>query len=240
MGLLGLFGKKRQSLIASGLLQGISDCHTHILPGVDDGSAALEQSLEILEYQESLGVRAVWCTPHIMEDVPNATAYLKDRFGQLCDAYAGNIELHLAAEYMLDLEFEQRMEASDILVHSEDMVLVETSTAVPPYDLEGMLQRIMSKGYRPLLAHPERYRYMEMPDYERLYASGVRYQLNLGALTGYYGETAMEKAQQLLGDGLYVVAGSDCHRLGSIRYQFESEELSAEVIGNLTGLLEKP
>ena len=100
MGFLGLFRKQRTSLSDSGVLNGLCDCHSHLLPGVDDGVATIEQSLEVLAYLESQGVAEVWCTPHVMEDVPNETDALRARFAELQDAYKGPIKLNLAAEYV--------------------------------------------------------------------------------------------------------------------------------------------
>ena len=74
MGLLDLFSKKKSSIADSMFLQGRTDRHTHILFGVDDGIRQLEDSLAVLRYEESLGVTDVWCTPHVMEDVPNTSS----------------------------------------------------------------------------------------------------------------------------------------------------------------------
>ena len=101
---MGLFDfiKRKQSLLQSGVLQGATDRHSHILHGVDDGIKTLGDALTALEFEESAGVTDVWCTPHVMEDCPNTTEDLKARFDALCEAYDGPIKLHLAAEYMID------------------------------------------------------------------------------------------------------------------------------------------
>ena len=114
------FIKRKQSLLQSGVLQGMTDRHCHILFGVDDGIQTLEDSLAVLAYDEEVGIRDVWCTPHIMEDVPNATEALRERFAQLQQAYTGPVRLHLAAEYMLDTLFEERFAAGDLLTMEND------------------------------------------------------------------------------------------------------------------------
>lgn len=237
MGLFGLFGGRKESLITSGLLSGARDCHTHILPDVDDGVRTMEQALEILAYEESAGISEVWCTPHVMEDVPNATEQLLDRFAELRAAYKGPVQLHLAAEYMLDTEFEKRLDEKDLITMWDDLVLVETSANIPPYNLLDIFRNMLSYGYRPLLAHPERYRYMQMKDYADLYDMGVFFQVNLGSLVSYYGETARKKAEVLLEKGWYSAAGSDCHRLVAVRKQFEDEVLTSKVRNDLDKLL---
>ena len=235
MGFLGLF-KKKYSL-ENGVLQGADDCHSHILFGVDDGICTKEDSIGVLSYLESVGIKQVWCTPHVMDDLATPTEKLQIRFHELQKAYTGNIELHLAAEYMLDSEFEKRLDQRDLLTIDDDLLLVETSMNVPPFNFKEMLSRIMSSGYRPLLAHPERYRYLEMKDYQELNSLGVYFQLNLPSLVGYYGETAKKKAQQLLKKGLYNRVGSDCHRLYAIKDQYSREMLTTEIYEQLSKLL---
>ena len=126
------FIKRKQSLLSSGVLSGMEDRHSHILFGVDDGVSQLDVALEVLSFEESLGITDVWCTPHIMEDTPNETESLRKRFDELREAYNGKITLHLAAEYMLDTLFEERFKAGDLLTMEENTILVETSTWNPP------------------------------------------------------------------------------------------------------------
>lgn len=212
---------KSQSIAESGILCEMTDCHSHILPGVDDGVKTMDESLQILAEIKRQGVRKVWLTPHIMEDIPNTTAGLKERFQELKekfrkpeDAYRGTVELNLAAEYMMDNLFEERLEADDLLPLCEgcrQYLLVETSCFNPPMNLLSVLKRIQAKGYRPLLAHPERYLYMNMPDYRALKHEGIAFQLNLPAITGVYGLHAQKKVASLLKAGMYDLTGTDMH-----------------------------
>ncbi len=234
MGLFSIFSRKH-SLQSSGLLKNSADRHSHILFGVDDGIKTLEDSLAVLQYMERQGVKELWCTPHIMEDVANATEHLQQRFSVLQDAYKGSIKLNLAAEYMLDTVFEQRLAQRDLLTMEDDMLLVETSTVAAPYNLTGSMQEIMSAGYRPLFAHPERYRFLKEKDFDKLYAMGVKFQMNLGSITGFYGETAKKKAEYILQKGMYWCTGSDCHKLKATDAQFTRAELK----NNTIKLLEK-
>lgn len=198
---------------------GATDNHSHILPGVDDGVSDMETSLNILAAYEKLQIREVWCTPHVMEDIPNTTEGLKARFAELKAAYHGPVQLNLAAEYMMDGLFLDRLEQDDLLTHGHEgnAVLVETSYYTPPMDLHGILESIIRKGYYPILAHPERYLYMKMSDYEPLKKMGLRFQLNVASLTGAYGEDAVKKAQKLLKDDAYNYIGSDIHRYRQVQ-----------------------
>lgn len=200
------------------VLAGATDWHSHVLPGVDDGVQTLDESLRILRHFESAGLRDLWLTPHIMEDMPNTTADLRARFEELSAAYDGEIRLHLASENMLDSVFVGRLAAKDFLPigSNADMLLVETSYFNPPSGLDGMLFSIHSAGLKPLLAHPERYVYMDLTDYDRLHGQGIRFQLNLLSLLGHYGPVARAKARDLLKKGYYYCAGSDIHHLGHL------------------------
>lgn len=198
----------------SGIFEGFTDWHSHILPGVDDGARTVEEALEILRLYEELGVKAVWLTPHIMEDIPNTTARLRERFAELQAAYSGPVEVRLAAENMLDNLFEERLERNDLLPIGGkcDHLLVETSYFNPPMDLYDILRRIKAKGYYPVLAHPERYVYMGEPDYRRLKDMGVKFQLNIPSIAGMYGSHIRGKALRLLSDNAVDYTGTDIHQ----------------------------
>lgn len=206
------------ALDSVGIFNGFTDWHSHILPGVDDGIPDMESALQVLERYEQLGIREVWLTPHVMEDIPNATTKLQQRFGELSSSYSGPLKLHLAAEYMLDNGFEERLNNDDLLYigpQSSKMLLVETSYFSPPMDLYGTIVHIRERGYQPLLAHPERYIYMDSTDYQRLKDMGVLFQCNITSITGVYGKDACQKISVFLSKGWIQVLGSDIHRLNS-------------------------
>lgn len=206
--------KSSQTIEESGLLKNSIDYHSHLLPGVDDGVQSMDDTLKILENFEKQGIAQLWLTPHIMEDIPNSTEKLKNRFAELQAAYTGNIKLHLAAEYMMDTLFEERLKAGDLLPLGEigNHLLVETSYFNPPLRLYETLSSIKSKGYHPVLAHPERYHYMDEKDYKRLKSMDVKLQLNWASLAGGYGKPEKKKAEWLLKNDMYTVVGSDTHR----------------------------
>lgn len=204
----------------SSLLTGFTDHHSHILPGVDDGVKKMEVSLKVLERYEQLGIAEVWCTPHIMEDIPNTTEKLQARFAELCEAYQGPIKLHLAAEYMMDALFEERLEQGDLLKLGDEgnQLLVETSYFTPPMDMDKILLRIKQRGLYPMLAHPERYVYMNKERYTELKDKDIRFQLNLSSLAGAYGSEAKDKALWILKKEYYNLVGSDLHSLRNADY----------------------
>lgn len=212
-----LLKDKVASIEESGMLNGLTDWHSHVLPGVDDGIKTLDESLEVLRHFDAKGVKTLWLTPHIMEDYPNTTDNLRSRFEELQSAWDGNVKLRLASENMLDSLFEQRLESGDFLPIGEnaDHLLVETSYFSAPMGFDTMIESVKAAGYYPLLAHPERYVYMNEGDYKHLQEMGVKMQLNYVSLVGGYGETAKKKSIWLLKNGYIDIVGSDVHRLKS-------------------------
>lgn len=213
----------------------------------------MEHTLRTLRLYEEQGLSEVWFTPHIMEDMPNTTAALRTLFAEVETAYlkereywqheeelpADPLKLHLAAENMLDTLFDERFKANDLLpIGTEgEMLLVETSYINPPMDFWTTLREIQGAGYYPLLAHPERYRYMDDADYERLHEMGVRLQLNLFSLIGAYGPSAQKRAQQLLKKGYYFCAGTDTHRFTQAEMAFADKHLKKSTAEALRALL---
>lgn len=197
------------------MFNGFTDWHSHILPGIDDGIQTLEESLATLELFEANGIKKVWLTPHIMEDCPNTTEQLRERFAYLLENYKGGIELKLSAENMLDSLFEKRLKCGDLLTIGDEgrHLLVETSYINPPFGMDGIIDDIKSKGLTPVLAHPERYRYMADDDYHRLKEKGVLFQCNYVSLLGGYGEMVRKRLEWLLKQGYIDLTGSDIHRL---------------------------
>lgn len=202
----------------SGLLEGFCDCHCHLVPGVDDGVQELDETMQILEEWESLGVKEVWLTPHIMEDIPNEPAMLRDKFEGVTAFYTGDVKLHLAAEHMMDGLFLKRLEKNNVMPIGKDRskLLVETSYYTPPMNMTDIIERIKARGYEPILAHPERYQYMDRQDYKRWKDRGVLLQLNVPSLVGAYGPEVQWKAEWLLKENLYDYCGTDTHSTGQM------------------------
>ena len=148
-----------------------------------------------------------------MEDIPNETADLKAAFETLRRAYSGPVVLNLASENMLDFLFERRLAEKDFLPFSGRRLLIETSYYNPPMNFDNILGRIKSAGFFPVLAHPERYMYMDNARYRSLHDSGIKFQINLPSLTGFYGQSVKERAEWLLENGLCDLTGTDLHRI---------------------------
>ena len=233
---------KKYSLRETGVFNGWTDCHSHILPGVDDGIQHTRESLAILALYEELGVEKVWLTPHIMEDCPNETEHLRHRFRHLTDAYygeglnfgdagaKGKIELRLAAENMIDSLFTKRLADGDVMPYGDNgnQLLVETSYVQPPVKFMSILKDIKAAGYYPVLAHPERYHYMDYEQYDSLHSQGVLFQLNLPSLVGAYGKEVKQRAEYILENDFYAYQGSDVHSLHSLQRAIDEKALRSK------------
>ena len=215
----------------SGLLEGFCDYHSHLLPGVDDGVQKKEETLDILTLWEQAGMKDVWLTPHIMEDIPNTPAELTQRFEALKTSYTGSIRFHLASENMMDRLFMDRFKNGELLPlgNTGKYLLVETSYYNPPMDMERIIDMIEEKGLTPILAHPERYQYMDMGHYRRWKQAGVLLQLNVPSLIGAYGVVVQKKAEALLENGLYDCYGTDTHTIQSAELFLDSK-ISKKII----------
>jgi tyrosine-protein phosphatase YwqE len=233
-----IFGK-RYGIAEAGLLRGMADIHSHLLFGVDDGALTEEKSLAALYYLEQQGLRKMYLTPHVSETFPeNSTQSLKRHFKELTGKYSGSIELRLSAEYMLDCRFKAHLEDHPLLI-AEDSLLVETSCISPPVNFSETVKKIKSRGYRIILAHPERYGYMDKTDCRKLNGDTfISFQLNILSLTGYYGEQVRKNAEYLLDNGFYTFAGTDIHNLESHKQAFNRKSLSIRQINRINILLE--
>ena len=209
------------------ILRNLTDCHTHILPCVDDGVQTTEEALQILSFYEQQGLRKVIFTPHIMERFPrNNAQFLRAEFSKFQSLYSGKVELSLAAEYMLDSDFRRHLKSGELLCLFDNYVLVEMSYAVATVNYISIISEIMSSGYFTVLAHPERYLYLKSEEYEELKRMGVLFQLNLPSLLGAYGKGVQERAKWLLEGQHYDFVATDVHRLKYLHNALTGKRLS--------------
>ena len=237
------FLSSKKSFIKSGLLYNMTDIHSHILPNVDDGVSEYEDAVSSLRWLKNNGVNRIYMTPHVMSDFPkNTSEYLSEKFNCFVkcldnDGIWDIPELSLGAEYMLETAFERHKEGG-VLTYADSHILVETSYMMPPVGFISLLEKLMEDGYSPVLAHPERYQYMEAKDYEYLKNQGIKFQLNLLSMTGSYGGQAKNKALQLLKAGYYDYAGSDFHHLAHHAESFTAKVLTKKQISALQVLFD--
>lgn len=209
--------KKKQAEITDLSWLG-TDMHSHLIPGIDDGAKDMATSLELIKGFIKLGYKKLITTPHVLWEVyPNTTEIITSGIEELRAAVAKeglNIELHAAAEYYMDDYFEEELnKKTPLLCISDNMVLVEFSMLIAPFDFQKIIFEMQMQEYQPVLAHPERYTYLSRTKsvYEDLKTAGCLFQLNLLSLTGYYGKAVQELAEYLLKNDYYDLAGTDLH-----------------------------
>lgn len=196
-----------------------SDMHNHILPGVDDGFHTQEDSLAALRLFSEQGVHDITFTPHLNPDVfPNTTEqHLRDTYASFAQAIPAELALttRLAAEYMVVNGFERRVaeHADELLCFPDKSILIEQSYLYPSRNLDETVFELTMAGFRPILAHPERYLYMadSLNDFEKLTDAGCRLQLNYMSLSGTYGPNSVRIMKHLLSHGMYSFCSSDLH-----------------------------
>lgn len=194
-----------------------TDMHSHILPGIDDGAKDVETSIALIKGLQSLGYKRFVATPHIISDLhPNTKETIDAAFTQLRQALLAEqleVEIDYAAEYMMDEMFEGLMEKGPLLKLGDDYVLVETMFMAEPPNLSTVLFDMQTAGYKPVVAHPERYHFVfnKPAKAERMKDRGALLQINALSLTGYYGKHEKHTAIQLLEAGLVDFIGTDIH-----------------------------
>jgi tyrosine-protein phosphatase YwqE len=195
-----------------------TDFHSHLLPGIDDGSPDIETSIFLIKGLIASGYKKIITTPHVLWEIyPNSTEIIIQKLAELKAALAVenvNIDLSAAAEYFIDEHFESDLKNKiPLLCIKDNMVLVEFSMLTAPFDLQQVLFEMQIQGYQPILAHPERYTYMnrQRSGFEDLKYAGCLFQLNLLSITGYYGKGVQTLAEYLIDNNLYDFAATDMH-----------------------------
>ncbi len=210
-----LWGKKEDAF-DYGLLG--ADMHSHLLPGIDDGSPDLHTSVKLINGLTELGFKKLITTPHIMQDMyPNKRAEILERCEMLNKHLESEnipIKIDAAAEYFLDDNLKKLLANKEqLLTFGDNLVLVEFSMASEPIDFKELLFEMQMQNYQPVIAHPERYVYHERNKefFEELKSAGYLFQLNIMALAGAYGKSVNELAKYFIKHQYYELAGTDLH-----------------------------
>jgi tyrosine-protein phosphatase YwqE len=215
---IGLFKKDNTQLSIPNFLT--IDVHSHLLPGLDDGSKNMEETIQLLQRFIQLGYKKVITTPHVMSDfyrnTPEIILNKLQDVRSVMEAQQLNIEIEAAAEYYLDEVFVKKIHNEEaLLTFGDKYLLFETSFYNKPFQISEVIFDLQSQGYKPVFAHPERYIYLydEFDFLVDLAEKGVVLQINLNSLSGYYGKAAQEVAEKLIDLNLTYLVGTDCHQL---------------------------
>jgi protein-tyrosine phosphatase len=210
--------KKKAPVFDSNYFPIVTDIHSHILPGIDDGSPDVDNSIELIEGLMKLGVTSSIATPHIIGDmfrnneetISKALSILRNKLVEKNIHFPVNA----AAEYMMDDYFLELLKnKTKLLTLKENIILTEFSYSEKPYNHKQMVFSIITEGYQPILAHPERYGYFhhDYKIYDELKDLGFMLQVNLLSLTGYYGKEVAKAANYIVKNNLVSFTATDMH-----------------------------
>jgi protein-tyrosine phosphatase len=194
------------------------DLHSHILPGVDDGPATLEESLEIARRAAADGVRVIAATPHVRDDYPTRPATMERLVGELRTAIAGEgIDIDLRPGGEIAIDWLDRLSDDDLvsfgLAGSRHYLLLEFPYAGWPLSLHEWVFRLVTRRITPVIAHPERNADVQAnPDELRpLVDAGALVQITAASLDGRIGRSSRAAAKALIEQGLAHLLASDAH-----------------------------
>ncbi len=222
MGLLGKFfgGKKDEELSPFDLSVFQVDMHSHLIPGIDDGAQSMDESIAMLAKFESLGFKKVVTTPHIMSDyfknTPKIILSGLEKLKKTASDLNLSIEIDAAAEYYFDETLLDRLKRKEkLLTFGDNYVLFEFSFHSEPSHVDELFFEFLTQGYKPVLAHFERYAYLQgrLDKAAEWREKGINIQMNLNSLGGHYGPAIKKQAEALVDQQLIDFVGTDCHRM---------------------------
>lgn len=194
-----------------------TDIHSHLIPGIDDGSPDMDTSLALLKELEMLGYKKIITTPHVKtEYFQNDVTKLDDLCERLRRAarFEGiKLDIEVGAEHLLDEGVNQRIKNGQFKTFGDNYLLVELPFMFPPFGLDGYIFELQLAGYKLILAHHERYLYWlnDFNQFIRLKDSGVLFQANIISFGYYYGKDVYNLAKKLIDNNMVELLGTDTH-----------------------------
>ncbi len=194
-----------------------TDIHSHILPGIDDGAPDIETSIRLVKGLYDIGIRTTVATPHVISDIyRNTPATINAALDKLKTAVVKegiDIKITAAAEYMIDDYFLKLVRTEKLLTIHKNIVLTEQSYATPSGNLNEIAFEMMTAGYKPIMAHPERYVFYQgkFDEFSHLKDMGFLLQINFLSLTGFYGKGVAKAARYIFDNNLADFVATDLH-----------------------------
>ncbi len=194
------------------------DLHSHILPGIDDGSTSLAMSLDMARIAVKDGIRVMACTPHIYPGLyMNNSAGIRaarDALQASLDEHGIALQLTIGADVHLVPGLIEGLRAGVIpSLHGTRYLLLEPSHHVAPPRFAELVFNLVASGYVPVITHPERLIWIEdhFPVFVDLIRQGAWMQVTAGAVTGMFGPRPKYWAERFLGEGLTHILATDAH-----------------------------
>jgi tyrosine-protein phosphatase YwqE len=194
-----------------------TDVHNHLLPGVDHGAQSVDDSIKLIERLMAIGINKFVFTPHVtartFENTPETIKMGFDVLNQAVNERGLDIDMQYSAEYRMDEYWLRQREEDKLIKMPNDYLLLENSYQQEMMMMDDIMFDLRIQGYKPMLAHPERYSYYSMRHdrYRSLHNAGVKFQVNLLSLAGFYGSGPKAAAEWLIDNKFCDFLGSDMH-----------------------------
>lgn len=200
------------------------DFHSHILPGIDDGSQNIEQSKKILSEASELGFNKIISTSHYAYDCYEIPEYKrKDLIDELNEENDSFPEIILGSEIFISYNIIDLLkEGNASTINGTNYILFELPLRAPFPNLKDIINKLQENNYKLILAHPERYLIIQN-NFNYLYElqeMGILFQSNFASITGYYGFSAKSIMKKMLKNNLVSFLGSDVHRPETVYSKF--------------------
>lgn len=191
------------------------DIHSHILPGLDDGSKSLDESVEMLRQAAAAGTTDIVASPHASPDYAFDPLLVEQKIGQLRAAIGDTPRIHYGCDFHLTLENidDALRSPGKYSINHRGYLLVEFSDFMIPKTTDQLFARMMSAGLRPIVTHPERNQLLQrrLPELEAWVAQGAHLQVTAQSLLGRFGKSARRCAHEWMERGLVHFLASDAH-----------------------------
>lgn len=211
--------KRSESSTSGEILPLLTDMHSHLIPGIDDGSPNIDRSIEMIRKMKEMGFQKLITTPHIQgefyKNTPDNILAGLDHLNLALKAESIEIKVEAAAEYLLDDYITEKIKDGKLLTFGKNYVLVELSYFNPHPNIKGFIFDLQINGYQVILAHPERYSYWypKFQNYTDMKDRGVFFQVNLPSISGYYSPVVRKMALKLIESGMVDFLGTDTHNM---------------------------
>ena len=197
----------------------MTDLHSHILPGLDDGAKTLDDAIYLTSSMKSWGFDRIYCTPHInalYRNTPETIRYAFDSLNAALKENGVDIDIRMSAEYRLVPETWPEVLEKNWLMPMEDKYILMELPISKREEMKGIkpmeeFMKIISMGLTPILPHPERYFYLTHKELMQFVEAGVEIQCNYGSLAGLYGNDAKQNAKAYVEEGIVSFYGTDMH-----------------------------
>ncbi len=215
-----MFGKlfSRKKLKEPVDLRGLkTDMHSHLVPGIDDGAPDMETAISLIKQFARLGYKKLITTPHISSDIfkNNPQIIQEGLYGvkKVLEQENINIKIEAAAEYLIDEGFSNLLVKGELQTFGDKYILIELPYFNAPPNLYDITFELQIKGYKIILAHPERYLYWygELHRFEELKDRGIYFQMNMLSLSGHYSGEVRKMAEKMIDADMIDFLGSDMH-----------------------------